>query len=196
MPRDRRNHLRTFLSRYRPEDPAEEEHRRRMLELLSFPGDPFSRHHFDPGHFTASAFVLDGSRERVLALYHRKLGRWLQPGGHVEPSDPHLLAAALREAREEVGLARLNLVAEAPEIFDLDVHPIPAFGADPAHAHFDVRFLFVTEELPMRPSPEGRAIQWVELDSAATLLSDASVLRAVGKVRRLLPESRFRTDRL
>jgi len=178
--------LRELLSRHRPEDEKEAEHRERMLELLEARFDPFSRQHFEPGHFTASAFVLDENRERLLTLYHRKLARWLQPGGHVEPSDPDLLGTARREVREEVGLTRLSWMAEAPGIFDLDVHPIPAFGPDPAHAHFDVRFLFVAEEPANLTSPEGRAIQWVELDSVPVLLSDASVLRAVAKVRRIL----------
>ena len=70
-----------------------------MLELLDAPGDPFGRARFDPGHFTASAFVLAPDRRAILEVHHAKLGRWLQPGGHVESADDSLVSAAHREVR-------------------------------------------------------------------------------------------------
>ena len=89
-----------------------------------------------PGHFTASAWLVDGTGQRILLTHHRKLERWLQLGGHAD-GDNDLARVALREAEEESGLTGLSL---NPEIFDLDRHSIPARGAEPTHWHYDVRF--------------------------------------------------------
>lgn len=89
------------------------------------------------GHFTASAFLVDRGGTRTLLTHHRKLGRWLQPGGHAD-GDCDLQAVALQEAREETGLPGLRI---EPGIFDLDRHWIPAHKGVPAHWHYDARYL-------------------------------------------------------
>ncbi len=141
-----------------------------MLDLLDAPGDPFRRDRFDPGHFTASAFVLAPDGNALLEVHHVKLGRWLQPGGHVEPGDESLAAAARREVLEETGLGDLAPEPGAPEPFDLDIHPIPAHRAEPAHLHFDVRFLFRSGSVEARAGPEARAIRWTPLDQVPALV--------------------------
>ena len=84
------------LRAYAPADSREGEFKTRMLQLLESEGDPFARTHFLPGHFTASAFVLSPSFNALYLIHHRKLERWLQPGGHVEPIDEDLLLAKIR----------------------------------------------------------------------------------------------------
>src|SRR5262245_2433773 len=101
--------LEDLLRAHAAHDGAEQRHRARMLELLTAPGDPFARGHLQPGHFTASAFVLSADARALLLIYHPKLEIWVQPGGHVEPGDTDLLAAARRELHEEVGLTDLPL---------------------------------------------------------------------------------------
>ena len=109
---------------------------RRMRDFLASSAEVFQRSH-PPGHFTGSAWLVSADGERVLLTHHRKLGRWFQPGGHAD-GDSNLMRVALREAEEESGL--VDLVVE-PAIFDLDRHLIPARGAEPAHWHYDVRFV-------------------------------------------------------
>lgn len=152
-----------------------------MVRLADAAGDPFSRDHYVPGHFTASAFVLSPDGETLLLLYHKKLRRWLQPGGHIEPGDIDLEAAARREVLEEVGLGDLALAHDG--IFDLDVHAIPERGSEPAHQHHDVRYLFRANPLAERTPDEMHSLQWVPVDRIADVVSDDSVLRAVRKLR-------------
>ncbi|MBM9467727.1 NUDIX hydrolase [Nakamurella sp. YIM 132084] len=97
-----------------------------------------------PGHVTASAVVLSADLRSVLLTLHRRLGLWLQLGGHCEPGDGTLLGAAAREATEESGLTGLMpvLVDGTPAPVHLDVHPITCSLGRPTR-HFDVRYVFV-----------------------------------------------------
>ena len=109
---------------------------RLFADFLASAATVFERSH-PPGHFTGSAWLVSADGGRVLLTHHRKLGRWLQLGGHAD-GDTDLARVALREAEEESGL--VDLVVEGG-IFDLDRHAIPARGADPEHWHYDVRFV-------------------------------------------------------
>ncbi len=180
----RREHLARLFDAHESADAREAGFVRRMRALLATPADPFSRARFDPGHVTASAFVVTPARDAVLLVLHAKLGRWLQPGGHVEPGDSDVAAAARREVREEVGLADVDAPQGTAHAFDVDVHRIPAHGHEPAHEHFDVRFLFVARAGAVLLIDEVRAARWVPLDEVSRMESDASVLRAVEKLRR------------
>jgi 8-oxo-dGTP pyrophosphatase MutT (NUDIX family) len=132
-----------------------------------------------PGHLTGSAWIVDVLRSRVLLTHHRKLDKWLQPGGHAD-GDPDLLAVALREAREETGLTQLQLVASA--VFDVDRHWIPPRGDTPGHWHHDLRFLIEADPAePLVISDESHDLAWVELTQVAALNSEESMLRMVRK---------------
>lgn len=133
--------LAELLGDYVAGDEREEADRCAMLRLAQELEQPTSRCQAR-AHFTASAFVVDAGLERTCLVRHAKLGRLLQPGGHIEPTDLTLEAAALREAREETGL-ELELHPSAPRPFDLDIHEIPERPGEPAHFHLDVRYLLV-----------------------------------------------------
>ncbi len=142
--------------------------------LASSPSSVFLRSHL-VGHFTGSAFVVSADGQRTLLLHHAKLNRWLQPGGHAD-GDTDLAAVALREATEETGL--LGLIADS-EIFDLDLHGIPARGAEPAHDHWDVRFVVrAGEGETVRINAESRAARWWPIvDLIDDALIDPSIRR-------------------
>jgi 8-oxo-dGTP pyrophosphatase MutT (NUDIX family) len=131
------------------------------------------------GHVTASAWVVDAACGCVLLTHHRKLGKWLQFGGHAD-GNADVRAVALREAREESGMTSLRFAQ--PGIYDLDVHEIPAHGDEEAHAHYDIRFAFFADraEQPVA-SDESHEVRWVALHAIASFSVDASVLRMAAK---------------
>jgi 8-oxo-dGTP pyrophosphatase MutT (NUDIX family) len=138
--------LTDLLRRFVAASDREEADRCAMLRLAEELDEPLSRAE-SSAHFTASAFVVDRSGTRACLVSHAKLGRLLQPGGHVEATDLSLEAAALREAREETQLD-LQFHPTAPRPFDLDVHEIPERPGEPRHWHLDVRYLLVGDGEP------------------------------------------------
>lgn len=169
--------VRSLLETHRPADAIEAVHRQRMLALLDTAA-PFERSQFEPGHFTASAFVVH--EDRLLLIWHSKLHRWLQPGGHVDAEDADLAAAAARELREEAGV-----VATSTVVLDVDVHPIPPNPkrGEPGHEHFDVRFLFHVHHGDAVAGDDAGDVRWVPIAELTAQLTDASVMRAVAKLR-------------
>lgn len=153
----------------------------RMLGVLGQSGAPFSRSQLDPGHFTASGFVLSPERKRLLLVRHAKLGRWLQPGGHVEAADASLRATAEREVGEETGVLDLSDLMDG--IFDVDAHLIPATAREGAHVHFDVRYAFRAGSDRLLASDEVGGARWVELAEVAALNPEESIVRPVERLR-------------
>src|SRR5207237_3914058 len=113
--------------------------------LRRHPDDAHLRSQLE-GHLTGSAFVLDASFERVLLLHHRRLDRWLQPGGHGE-GETDIRMVALREVEEETNLHKA-LLQPFPDsrILDVDAHRIPARPGEPEHLHLDLRYKFVATQ--------------------------------------------------
>jgi len=174
------------LRRHVPRDAREAADLAEILAFVARHRNPFDRA-ISEGHLTGSALVLSDAGDRVLLLFHLKLGRWLQPGGHAD-GDPDPLRVALREAREESGLAELAALSEEP--LDVDVHPIPASGDDPAHLHYDIRYLLVAAPgQELRPSEESTALQWFERRRLTTVLMEKSLLRMERKTRAVLGRS-------
>jgi 8-oxo-dGTP pyrophosphatase MutT (NUDIX family) len=175
------------LARHRPRDAREAADLARILAFVRRHPDPFDRR-IAEGHLTGSALVLSVSGDRVLLLHHRKLGRWLQPGGHADPGERTGEVVALREAREETGLAGLALHPTAPRPLDVDVHDIPARPGEPAHQHLDLRYLVIAPDgQALRPAAgEARALRWFGWDELGALDLDAGLRRALATARALV----------
>jgi 8-oxo-dGTP pyrophosphatase MutT (NUDIX family) len=136
-----------------------------ILTELDRLGDPFDRH-ADPVHLTGSAIV-SGPRGTVLHL-HKTLGRWLQPGGHIDPGEAPWEAAA-RETEEETGLEPRHAGA-GPDLFHLDAHPAGA------HFHLDLRYLMLCGDTDPSPPPgESQEVRWFGLDEALAIADEGLV---------------------
>lgn len=131
------------------------------------------------GHITGSAWVVDRTGTQVLLTHHKKLNRWLQLGGHAD-GNPDVQSVAFREAEEESGLT--NLRSLGTDIFDLDIHPIPARGDDPEHLHYDVRYVFQHQsDQPYTVSEESHDLGWIDIADLASVTDEESMLRMARK---------------
>lgn len=154
------------------DDPAMERDRAAMLALAAQHADALDRS-CPPGHFTGSALVVGADGEHVLVLHHRKLQRWLQPGGHAD-GDGNLAAVAWREATEETGIEGLRVVVPG---VDLDVHVVAPPG-EREHRHHDVRFVVLAPAgAAALGNHESTALRWVRVDELAALGADPGLLR-------------------
>lgn len=174
-----RQPLLDLLDEYGRRHPAEHATTHRFREFVREHRRCFERDLW-AGHVTGSAWLVDGSGQRVLLTHHRKLGRWLQLGGHSD-GDSRPLEVAMQEAREESGL---DVSPLSRWIFDLDIHEIPARKQDPAHFHYDVRFaLQVRAGEDFRVSAESLDLAWVPIDELERFTDEASMLRMARKWR-------------
>lgn len=174
------------LNRYAKRcDVEEEEFVSAMHTFVTTETNPCSRQ-TAAGHITASAWILDTNRTHVLLCHHRKLDIWIQLGGHLETSlDESVEAGALREAYEESGLGAIEVLS--PDIFDIDIHAIPAHGDEAEHLHYDVRYLFAARSAnAVQLTPESKELAWVSLDEIHKISTETSLLRMAKKAKQFL----------
>ena len=175
------------LARHRPADEEEAKDLARIRAFVAAHAQPFDRAIVE-GHLTGSAIVASAAGDRVLLLHHRKLDRWLQPGGHGDPGETAGETVALREALEETGIAGLALHPTAPRPLDVDVHDIPARKREAAHEHLDLRYLVLAPPgaAPTLAAEESHDLRWFAWDELSTLDLDRGLLRLLGKARAIV----------
>ena len=154
-----------------PVDDREEQSRRATLERYSWADDPYDER-LNDHHVTASAFVV--SSRGVILHRHRRLGIWVQPGGHVDPGeDPE--DAAVRETMEETGLAVHHTTPA--QLFHVDVHPGPR-----GHTHYDLRYVLLAAPIdPRPPAGESPEVYWFDF-AAAPVRCEATLAAALVKL--------------
>ena len=145
-----------------------------ILNLLENHSNPLDRN-CRPGHLTGSSLIIRPQDSQILVLFHAKLKRWLQPGGHAD-SDGDMARVALREAIEEPGIPQLEIV-EPP--IDLDIHVVdPPYEDVPEH--HDVRYLVLAPEdsCPVG-NRESTGFQWLDPDEIQRIDPDDGFIRMV-----------------
>jgi len=172
----------TLLADYLRVYPEEHETITRLENFIRNHDDCFRRE-LTIGHITCSAWLLDASLRRALLTHHRKLNIWLQPGGHAD-GESNVIAVAMREAREESGLAEIEVVS--PALFDVDIHVIPERKGEAQHLHYDCRFLLRSAgDDQYTISEESHDLAWVPLGEIARYTVEESIMRMVRKTEQL-----------
>ena len=167
-----RKHLIDLLNAYIPSHHEDADAASQIRSFVTSTPHCFERTN-RAGHITGSAWIVSPDTTSVLLCIHRKLGRWLQPGGHSD-GDPRPLSVAAREAVEETGLV-VTPVSEG--IFDCDIHQIPAHGTEPEHLHYDIRFAFVAPSLDFTLSSESIQLAWYPISTLNRVTTEVSLLR-------------------
>jgi len=173
-----RQTIKSLLIDYQASYPAEAETISRYQMFVDKHEDCFERSQL-AGHITGSAWLLNRAGTHVLLTHHRKLDIWVQLGGHADgETDP--LTVAMREAREESGIADITSVSDS--LFDIDIHLIPQRKSEPAHYHYDARFLLqttITDDWVV--SAESHALEWVDIKMIESKTSEESMIRMAHK---------------
>ena len=184
----KRKPLLRLLARYLDCYPEDHDRVERIRSFVATHSDCFERTCL-PGHITASSWILSADRRRFLLAHHRKLDRWLQLGGHAD-GDPDVTRVAQREAREESGMHRFELLEQSGQILpiDVDLHEIPKRCGEPAHWHYDIRFVQVAATWQhLRVSEESRALRWFDVEETLDILQESSLRRMAIRARELFP---------
>ncbi len=183
-----------LLEHYRASDvpwPEELESIERMLDLVRTEPRCFDRN-LEGRHFTASAWIFNRDRTAFLLTHHRKLNIWVQLGGHAD-GDGDLLRVALREAHEESGIEGIE--PDRLSIIDVDIHDIPANAIEPAHQHYDVRFVLrAPVQSHFRVSEESHDLAWVRRGDLLRYTDERSVHRMAEKLNCLTDAPRLPTQ--
>jgi 8-oxo-dGTP pyrophosphatase MutT (NUDIX family) len=168
-----RQHILELLDEYEEREPDEIEIIDAFREFILEHPDCFERS-LKIGHLTASCWLWNHDQSAALFTLHKKLGIWVQLGGHAD-GNPNLLEVALKEAEEESGL--LDIIPLSEEIFHLDIHEIPARLNEPAHLHYDVRFVLQAQtDYPLVLNSESDELKWVSVEDIPDFELEESTL--------------------
>lgn len=183
----------TSLEEHASRFPEEQDSVNYMISFLERNQEKsFHNWHWDDGHITASLLVVNPEFTKVLLMFHKKLQRWLQFGGHSDDS-PDVLATAIREFHEESGILEepeIYRYSDSPNfpIFDIDIHDIPPdTKGRPRHKHYDIRFLgIVPDTVTMsRQVDESDDMRWFNIEGIEEYLEEEWLFRMIRKIQAL-----------
>jgi len=170
----KRKSILALLTNYALSYPQEEAVTNRFTDFVTSNPDCFERTLLS-GHVTGSAWVVNKAGTHVLLTHHKKLNKWFQLGGHAD-GESDILKAALTEVAEESGLDAFEPISK--DIFDIDIHAIPARGDEPEHYHYDVRFAVrAMGSDAYIVSEESHDLSWVEIEKLVDYTQEESMLR-------------------
>ncbi len=179
-----RNFLLHLLKKYAPTDIDEQNMQRKTIRFVEQNENCFDRT-LSVGHITGSAWLVNKTLSHVFFTHHKKLNRWFQPGGHSD-GNANSLAVAMCEASEESGIEDVYIQPLSNEIFDIDIHTIPARKNEPEHLHYDIRFILeadMSQTLIM--SDESHNISWIPVDNISSYTTEISITRMTRKMKKL-----------
>lgn len=165
------------LRAYRALSSEEEATKAQIINFVEHNPSCFARSNAE-GHITGSCFLLNPSGDEVLLTHHKKIGKWLQLGGHAD-GDPDILRVALREAQEESGINEIEPLGSG--IFDIDIHLIAEHLDVAAHLHYDIRFVLRARRVDYKISSESNDLAWVPLARLAQHCGQNSSLCRMAK---------------
>ncbi len=173
-----RKKLLELLATYTEKHPSEKACAKQIIAFIEEYDTCFKRE-LSLGHMTGSAWIVNRAGTHTLLTHHKKLNKWLQPGGHAD-GDSDILQVSKREASEESGLSGLNI--ENDQIFDIDIHQIPTRANEPQHLHYDIRFVFrAVESEDFIVSEESHDLAWVEITRLEEYNAEESIMRMAQK---------------
>jgi len=179
-----RQFILNLLKQHQPHNTTESNMLSELISFVEQHENCFDRE-LSIGHVTGSAWLVDKDLKYVFFTHHKKLNRWLQPGGHSD-GDANTLAVSMREASEESGIEDVFIQPVFDKIFDVDIHTIPARKKDPEHKHYDIRFLLEADmNQPLRISEESNEIAWIPVEKIPALCDEESILRMLEKMNKL-----------
>lgn len=172
-----RNTLLNLLEKYKPSS-EEALFKEQMIAFIKQYQNCFDRS-LEIGHITASAWLLNKDETKALLMHHAKLNKWFQVGGHCD-GNPNVLEVAIKEAQEESGIK--NIIPISNEIFDIDIHLIPANSKEKEHYHYDVRFLLKVEsDEQIIQNSESKELRWINKTIDELPTDNQSVIRLFKK---------------
>lgn len=174
----KRNKLISLLQNYFPVSAEEIKAKKDILDFINQYENCFERS-LSVGHITASCWLLNKDKTKALLMHHTKLDKWVQLGGHCD-GNPDTLEVAVKEAQEESGMQ--SIVPLSEEIFDIDIHFIPANNKEVGHYHYDIRFLLVViSHEDFIKNRESKELRWIGKNLKDLTTDSLSVVRMFNK---------------
>lgn len=187
-----KNELKESIRTYQTNYPLERDPEI-VLEFIEGTDNLFGRDSRS-GHLTCSAWILNSGLSAVALVKHIRLGRWIQPGGHIEAFETPL-EGAQREGAEETGI--LNLIPWSGDLFHISVHDFPEGKDGPRHYHYDLRYLFIApENAELVGTLETDGVSWVGIDQLEEYTDELTITDMADKTKELIRQGLLISERM